>query len=508
MNTISDLTNTGTVRAGDGATLAVTGQMLINDGLIQIHYGGMYGGGCLRIDDNVMIDGFGEVQIETGQISSANGSILQNGYNHTISGRDTISVDLDNLGTVEAEGGTLNVTGNVSQFSGDTLTGGTWIARTNSSLNVTGVSNIITSQGTVILDGPGSQFSRIDTMEVNDEYFQVMNGRSFTTAGNLVNSGFVIADTGSQIIVNGTYSTSSDQFSYTRVEGQFSATDQSSIQGMIYGSGHVGGLLTIENDGMIAPGSQDVGSLEFEDLTMKNGSIYRWEIGDGNNDRVNVTGNLEFEDAADLIVVNRTITTEPSGDYVLFDVTGDIAPLPEWTFDLPDGWYTDGVEIQGSQVVLTNLRIATPTPTPTSTPTSTPTPTPTEPSTPTATPTPTMGPGQADIELELNQAAYQGGNTMILTLSLGVGTTDIDSVVFIVLELLGHFYFMPAFSETATPLYSGVLPAGMLIEDATLMELPFPSGPLPSISGVWHGAIVTAVSQSVVDYDFTVFTLY
>ena len=216
-----------------------------------------------------------------------------------------------------------------------------------------------------------------------------------------------------------------------------------------------------------------------------------------------VSGDLGFGDSATLEVVDLQTVT-PAGDYVLFDVSGDIAPLPEWTLDMPDGWYTDGVEVQGSQVMLTNLRIATPTPTPTDTPT----PTPTEPSTPTPTPTPTMGPGQADIELDLNQAAFQGGDTMILTLSLAVGSTDIDSMVFIVLELLGHFYFMPAFGETATTLYTGMLPAGMVISDATLLELPLPSGQLPSVGGVWHGAVLTAANQALIDYDFMVFTLY
>ena len=265
VNTISDLTNTGTVRAGDGATLAVTGNTLINDGLIQIHYGGMYGGGFLRIDDNVTINGSGEVQIETGQISSANGSVLQNGYGHTITGKDTISVDLDNLGTVEAEGGTLNLSGNVSQFSGDTLTGGTWIARNNSSLNVTSASDIATNQGRVFLDGASAQFPRINTLTDNAGSFSLMNGRSFTTAGNLQNSGTILSDTSCTLSVTGDYTAVAA--SDTVVNGQLSATQTSTIHGMISGNGHVGGVLVIGADGVISPGSS-VGTLTVEDLTM------------------------------------------------------------------------------------------------------------------------------------------------------------------------------------------------------------------------------------------------
>ena len=47
-----------------------------------------------------------------------------------------ISPNFNNTGTVEVDAGTLQLNGSITQFSGTTLIGGTWVARTNSALSI------------------------------------------------------------------------------------------------------------------------------------------------------------------------------------------------------------------------------------------------------------------------------------------------------------------------------------------------------------------------------------
>jgi fibronectin-binding autotransporter adhesin len=117
-------------------------------------------------------------------------------------GTATLEVTLNNAGSVEVASGTLSVS-LANQVSGSTLTGGTWIARANSNLNIAAGSTITTNQGIVILDGAGSIFSKIDTIADNQGTFQILAGRSFTTQGDLANSGLLLVDGGGTFTING-----------------------------------------------------------------------------------------------------------------------------------------------------------------------------------------------------------------------------------------------------------------------------------------------------------------
>ncbi|MGA2799596.1 MAG: PEP-CTERM sorting domain-containing protein [Thermoguttaceae bacterium] len=112
-----------------------------------------------------------------------------------------VNGNLNNTGTAEVSGGTLTVNNSVAQLSGTTLTGGTWNARSNSTINITTGSNIITNQGDVTLDGLASTFTNINSLANNQGNFSVLNGRNFTTAGD--NSGTVTVGSGSDLEVAG-----------------------------------------------------------------------------------------------------------------------------------------------------------------------------------------------------------------------------------------------------------------------------------------------------------------
>ncbi len=73
----------------------------------------------------------------------------------------------------------------------------------NSSLNITTGVNINTNQGDVNLDGIGSTFTKINTLANNQGNFSILNGRNFTTAGDLDNSGTVTVGSGSDFEVSG-----------------------------------------------------------------------------------------------------------------------------------------------------------------------------------------------------------------------------------------------------------------------------------------------------------------
>ena len=56
---MSDVTNRGDLRVGNGGLLALTGSMLTNDGVVTTYYSGWAGCGIIRLDANQRFDGAG-----------------------------------------------------------------------------------------------------------------------------------------------------------------------------------------------------------------------------------------------------------------------------------------------------------------------------------------------------------------------------------------------------------------------------------------------------------------
>ena len=133
-------------------TTTVTGG-LTNNGTIMVNFD-TYTWPYLTFNGSQTLCGTGTVAMTGGIINTSNsGDVLTVAAGQTISGVGQINATLNNLGTVEAQNGTITVASPVTQFSGSTLTGGTWIACANSTLNVSSAGNISTNQGTVILNG-------------------------------------------------------------------------------------------------------------------------------------------------------------------------------------------------------------------------------------------------------------------------------------------------------------------------------------------------------------------
>jgi hypothetical protein len=126
---------------------------------------------------------------------------------YTKGGAATTSIDIrfNNSGTVNVNAGTLTITGGLSNFSGSTLTGGTF--------NVTGASifsfsgaNVVTNAASITLDGAGSQFLNASgganglanfASNAAAGSFTLRNGRNFTSAGAFTNAGTLTVGNGS-----------------------------------------------------------------------------------------------------------------------------------------------------------------------------------------------------------------------------------------------------------------------------------------------------------------------
>lgn len=107
-----------------------------------------------------------------------------------------------NDGTViVSNGGTLTILPfTLTNLNLTTLAGGAYAVNSNSSM-VLSSATITTNGANVTLDGVGSAFAAINALSDNLGNFTITNGRTFTTAGSLSNSGTIVVGPGSALKV-------------------------------------------------------------------------------------------------------------------------------------------------------------------------------------------------------------------------------------------------------------------------------------------------------------------
>ena len=153
------------------------------------------------------------------------GTITLNGLNWT------------NAGTVQAQnGGTIVSAGTNANYSGGTLTGGTWKVFDNSVLRNIG-GNIATNAATIVLDGVNSNVysdtgtaNALATLVANmaTGSLTIRNGRNLAVSGAFANFGTLNVGAGCQFAVGtGQYASSVIAFS-----SQYSTTTWSAIQAL------------------------------------------------------------------------------------------------------------------------------------------------------------------------------------------------------------------------------------------------------------------------------------
>jgi hypothetical protein len=282
---------------GAGAAILTTGGTLGGDGVVNFNNltwtnGTMSGSGTTTVSAGIIVNGGGDPILDGRTLNNSgtatfsaqtylhgkNGAVFNNlagamvdlqGSNNFVNEGGTLSVvnnagtfrksisissisfgfAMNNTGAVQVQSGTLTLQGGVTQLVGDTLTstltGGTWNVKANSTLNITTGYNIITNQGNVTLDGVGSTFTKINTLANNQGSFSVLDGRNFTTVGDLANSGTVTVGSGSDF----------------EVSGDLTGTGNLSVDGILTADSIVQNTLTIGAGGIVTIGSLSGGPL-------------------------------------------------------------------------------------------------------------------------------------------------------------------------------------------------------------------------------------------------------
>ena len=104
------------------------------------------------------------------------------------SGATSFQVGFNNSGAVQVLSGTLSLTGAFGNFSGSTLTGGSYLI--GGTFQFTGA-NIVTNAATIVLDGLASAITDLFSNDAlanlanNSGSFTIQNGRNFTTAASV-----------------------------------------------------------------------------------------------------------------------------------------------------------------------------------------------------------------------------------------------------------------------------------------------------------------------------------
>ena len=134
-------------------------------------------------------------------------------YNKTGAATTTIAIGFNNSGTLNVNAGTLTLTSGLTNFSGTTLTGGTYNVVGASTLQFAGA-NVVTNAAAIRLDGAGAQFLNSSTagsgllnLAANTAAgsFTIRNGRNFTTLGAFNNAGIVNVGTSSTFTGGGVF---------------------------------------------------------------------------------------------------------------------------------------------------------------------------------------------------------------------------------------------------------------------------------------------------------------
>jgi hypothetical protein len=134
---------------------------------------------------------------------------IRNGRNFTTAG------DFTNNGTlVVGAGSTFTVNGSLTNFSGGTLTGGTYLIGGTLRFNNAAIA---TNAATIVLDGAASAIVDQSSSDALAGFatnaaagnFTIQNGRNFTTAGNFTNNGTLGVGAGDTLAVTGNYTQTS-----------------------------------------------------------------------------------------------------------------------------------------------------------------------------------------------------------------------------------------------------------------------------------------------------------
>jgi hypothetical protein len=368
--------NTTYVQFAADTTLQGGGTVTLNSGDLngQVYLQQSASSVTLTNVDNT-IEGYGVIGYNgLALINQAAGTLLANSAGNTLLVNG--SGGLANDGTLQANAGsTLQVASNLTNFSSDTLTGGTYVVNGSSSaaaalqlsLGSNSGGEIVNNAATIVLDGPAGNTRFLDSNGNNalsnlaanstaSSNLTVQDGYVFQTVGDFSNAGtVVVGGNGSGLTVGpggGNTYTQTGGNTLINSGGTLSAQAINLMGGSLYlnnnatltnpltlGSGTIGGLGTFAPPGgvvigtsqVVAPGiahslaynlsNTAIGALNFgTGLTLASGGTYVWELGDASGaagtgwDEILVAGTL-------------TITSTPGAPFFLTVFSASDNPL-------------------------------------------------------------------------------------------------------------------------------------------------------------------------------------
>jgi hypothetical protein len=259
---------------------AVASASVVNNGTIDLISGGneFYGGG----NTGYVFTNNGTIDVTTGSLVIANGS------------NDMAT----NSGTIEADAASVTLaasTATLTNFSGNTLSGGTWIASAGGSLTFPNTTNSIVTLGaatTLELSGTGSSVSSgpmnhplEQTLTTNDGTLEVLANRNFaSTSSGLTNNGIFQLGGGTLTAASLTNNPGSQLLG----TGTFNPT----------------GGVTIGGGVLVSPGSASannyVGAMTFNSGTLGPGGTYTFDVANASGtagtgyDTIAVSGTLNI----------------------------------------------------------------------------------------------------------------------------------------------------------------------------------------------------------------------
>ena len=225
-------------------------------------------GGTLTIGPHITITGgSGSIGYNSRLGGPSNVSVINQGtINANTAG--TITIDgtgWSNTGTVEASGGgAVTSTKAPTNFSGGTLTGGTWKVTGPGTLRVPFGSSVITNAANIFLDGTGAHFYRDAgttlalsgfTTNAAAGSFTIQNSAGFAAPGAFSNAGMVTIGVGSTFVPGGSYTQTAGITALAGgVLGASSPATSVDLEGgSLVGIGAIVGSLT--NAAEVSPGS-------------------------------------------------------------------------------------------------------------------------------------------------------------------------------------------------------------------------------------------------------------
>ncbi|MEW6251145.1 MAG: hypothetical protein AB1716_10895, partial [Planctomycetota bacterium] len=201
--TLSSVTNRGLLRAGNGGKLVLQNG-LVNEGTLEVYWGGYYGRGRLEFDTDGALSGTGEVHLVGGNLTSDTGATATVGAGQNVHGYDAdIHVALDNFGTLASDtaGHAVNLCS--APKTNRNLLQATGSAYLDISVPVTQIEN-----GRIVADGAYVRLG--DGAAVLGGALETANGGQIyadartCTLENVANRGSLAAGNGGRFIARGT----------------------------------------------------------------------------------------------------------------------------------------------------------------------------------------------------------------------------------------------------------------------------------------------------------------